>query len=393
MRRVRTATHSAVLGLLSIGLFNAFAPAAYASGKPPVLQTPPTLTATVGKPFSYTPSIKDPEGDKLNVRLYNVPAWITIDRATGRIYGTPPTVATHGWLAYKVYDGTGSTTGGWFTINVVKAAANVAPTIYGTPTTKVAVNTTYSFQPTARDANGDKLTFSISNRPAWATFDTSTGRLSGKPTSAGTFSKITIRVSDGRLAATLAPFTVTVTGTQNAAPVITGTPATSVSAGKTYSFTPKASDPNGDKLTFSIVNKPTWAAFNTTTGALTGTPTTAQAGTYANVTIRVSDGRVTTTLAPFSIAVVQASNGAATLSWTPPTQNTDGTSLTNLAGYRIYYGTSANALTQVIQVPNAGVATYMVENLAPATYYFALRAYNTQGAESASSNVVSKVVR
>jgi hypothetical protein len=77
----------------------------------------------------------------------------------------------------------------------------------------------------------------------------------------------------------------------------------------------------------------------------------------------------------------------------PPTQNTDGTTLTNLAGYRIVYGVSASQLTQTIQVTNAGMSSYVVENLAPGTYYFAIRAYTSSGAESADSNVVAKVVQ
>lgn len=85
--------------------------------------------------------------------------------------------------------------------------------------------------------------------------------------------------------------------------------------------------------------------------------------------------------------------GAATLSWTPPTQNTDGTSLTNLAGYRLSYGTSATALTSTIQIANPGTSSYIVSNLAPGTHYFAVRAYNSAGVESSNSNVVSKVIQ
>lgn len=83
---------------------------------------------------------------------------------------------------------------------------------------------------------------------------------------------------------------------------------------------------------------------------------------------------------------------AATLSWTPPTQNTDGTALTNLAGYRIHYGTSPTVLTQAIQIANPGASGYTVTNLAPGTYYFAVRAYTSGGAESATSNTVSKAI-
>src|SRR6185312_3195049 len=133
--------------------------------------------------------------------------------------------------------------------------------------------------------------------------------------------------------------------------------------------------------------------FNAATGQLSGTPASASAGTYANVVIKVSDGKASATLAAFSITVADVSSGAASLMWIPPTQNTDGSTLTNLAGYRIVYGASATQLTQTIQLGNAGMSAYVVENLAPGTYYFAVRAYTSSGAESADSNVIAKLVR
>ena len=183
-------------------------------------------------------------------------------------------------------------------------------------------------------------------------------------------------------------------GTTNRAPVISGTPARSINSGSAYSFRPTASDPDGNALTFSIANRPSWATFNTSTGQLSGTPTAAQAGSYGNITISVSDGRATASLAAFSISVVDiSSSDGATLSWTAPTANTDGSSLTNLAGYRIAYGTSASAMTQTIQVANPSVTNYTMSNLSPGTYYFAVRAYTNNGTESAISNVYSKVVQ
>lgn len=181
-------------------------------------------------------------------------------------------------------------------------------------------------------------------------------------------------------------------GTTQKPPTISGAPPTSVGVGSTYRFQPTASDPNGDTLAFSIVNRPTWATFNTTNGLLTGQPTLSNVGTYANVTIRVSDATSTVSLPAFAINVVQNSSGAATLSWTPPTQNTNGTSLTNLVGYRIYYGTSSSALTQQVQVANASLSTYVISGLTTGTYYFGVRAYNTAGSESALSNVASKTI-
>lgn len=83
----------------------------------------------------------------------------------------------------------------------------------------------------------------------------------------------------------------------------------------------------------------------------------------------------------------------ATLSWTPPTQNTDGTALTDLAGFRIHYGTIATAMTQVVQLANPGLARYVIENLSPGVYYFAVRAYKADGVESPLSNIASKTVQ
>ena len=116
-------------------------------------------------------------------------------------------------------------------------------------------------------------------------------------------------------------------------------------------------------------------------------------GSYGNIIISVSDGRSTATLPAFSINVVDVSNGGAELSWTPPTQNTDGSSLTNLAGYRIAYGTSPAALTQSVQVANSGITRYTFDNLSPGTYYFAVRAYTASGTESVNSNVTTKIVQ
>ncbi len=84
-------------------------------------------------------------------------------------------------------------------------SSNHAPTISGTAPPAVNAASAYSFVPTAADADGDTLAFSIQNKPAWATFNTSTGRLSGTPAAAdvGTYSNIAISVSDGQASTAL----------------------------------------------------------------------------------------------------------------------------------------------------------------------------------------------
>ncbi|WP_229833463.1 Ig-like domain-containing protein, partial [Alishewanella longhuensis] len=99
--------------------------------------------------------------------------------------------------------------------------------------------------------------------------------------------------------------TATVEKLYNAAPVISGMPATSVNQGEAYSFVPTASDPDGDTLTFSIANKPVWANFDPATGALTGTPQTEHLGSSAGIVISVTDGELSAALAAFTIEVVE----------------------------------------------------------------------------------------
>ena len=204
------------------------------------------------------------------------------------------------------------------------APRNQPPVISGTPPTSAKVGVAYAFQPIASDAEGQRLTFGVNNRPSWAVFNSQTGFLSGKPTVAGTYSNIRIWVSDRRYTVSLPSFTIVVASASggNHPPVISGTPATSVTVGQAYNFTPSASDPDGQTLTFSIANRPTWATFSTTTGRLSGTPTVA--GTSSNISITVSDGALTASLANFSITAQALANRPPVIGGTPVTWATAG---------------------------------------------------------------------
>jgi hypothetical protein len=173
---------------------------------------------------------------------------------------------------------------------------------------------------------------------------------------------------------------------------ISGTPASSAVVGTAYSFSPSVNAPAGSKVSYSVQNKPAWAAFDSTSGALTGTPDAASVGTYANIAISATNGSDTASLGAFSITVTDVANGTATVNWTIPTANSDGSTLTNLAGFRIYYGTAADSLTKMMQVSNSGTSTYVITNLPPATWYFSVKAYTSSGTESAASNVASKTI-
>ena len=194
----------------------------------------------------------------------------------------------------------------------------------------------------------------------------------------------------GGTSAAATPGTANVASTS--APAISGSTTTTIKAHSTYTFSPTASDPNGDALSFQIQNKPSWATFNTLTGQLSGTPTVAHIGTYANIVISASDGSHSTSLPAFTLTVDGASPTGVTVTWIAPTENVDGTALTDLAGFVVAYGSSRDALTQTIRIDNPSIDTYVLDGLAAGTWYFGVKAFSSDGAESTMSTVASKTL-
>lgn len=407
--------------------------------------TTPTISGTAptsvpaGGQYNFQPVASDADRDPLTFSVANKPGWAWFNSSTGALYGWPSVsaVGTYSNIVISVSDGKTSQSLPAFSFAVTNgttssspstpttstppatttspptttttsppatttsSGGNHAPSISGTPPTWVAAGGQYNFVPTSSDADGGALTFSVANKPGWAWFNTTTGAFYGWPSTSaiGTYSNIVITVSDGKASTSLPAFSFAVTSgsaptsTANRAPSIGGAPATSVTVAAAYSFRPTASDADNDPLAYTIANKPQWMTFNTTTGMLAGTPAAANVGSYSGIAISVSDGKASTALPAFGITVRAAaspSTGAATISWTPPTRNADGSTLVNLAGYRIVYGTNSGALNQTVQIANAGLTTYMIENLTAGTYYFAVKAYTSSGTESAPSQIVSK---
>ncbi|MCF6440485.1 Ig-like domain-containing protein [Pseudoalteromonas luteoviolacea] len=213
-------------------------------------------------------------------------------------------------FTFKVNDGQADSE--LATVNITVNNINDAPTISGSPSKQVNEDSAYSFVPTAEDKDGDNLTFAIENLPSWMSFDSTTGAISGTPVNAnvGVYTGIVISVSDGTETAALTAFNITVVNT-NDTPTISGVPSTSINEDSAYSFTPSATDIDGDTLTFSIQNAPAWIEFNTATGEMTGIPLDANVGTDTNIIVSVSDGQISASIAAFDI-VVNNTNDAPT---------------------------------------------------------------------------------
>jgi hypothetical protein len=199
---------------------------------------------------------------------------------------------------------------------------------------------------------------------------------------------------------------------------IYGTPSTSVTATRYYGFQTWATDTDHKSVTYTIKNKPSWATFNASYGHLYGIPSASSVGTYSNIVITASDGVSSASLPAFAITVnsngstgttsgsgsgsgggsgsgsggTTSSSGSVTVNWTPPTLNTNGSALTNLAGYTISYGTSASNRSSTVKVATTGVTSYVIDNLPTGTYYFGVTAYSSAGQTSTVSNVVSKTI-
>ena len=275
------------------------------------------------------------------------------------------------------------------------APAAAPPTISGTPTAQATAGQPYSFTPTTTDPSGGTLSFSVQNMPSWAAFSTASGKLSGTPASSsvGTFANIVISVGDGHASASLAAFSITVASPSPSAPTIGGTPPGQVTAGQNYSFTPTVSGPLGLPLSFSVQNLPTWATFSSATGTLSGTPSSSNVGTFANIMISVNAGPASASLTPFSISVAAPLlSGSVTLAWVAPTTNADGTPLTDLAGYTINYGNSPSAMNQTVRISSPTGTSYTIQNLSAGSWYFSVTAQTSVGTTSPASNVASVTI-
>ena len=294
-------------------------------------------------------------------------------------------------------------------------ARTASLSISGTAPGSAVAGQLYSFQPAVTGGYSQYARFYVANKPAWLGFNKYTGKLYGVPSdgNAGTYSNIVISAYLWQRKVSLPAFAITVTRgapvaepapapaptptpvpaptpPANAAPTISGVPAISGSAGRLYSFTPNARDADGNTLTFSVQNKPSWATFNTATGALSGTPTAA--GQFANIVIGVSDGTTSAALPAFNLTISPMILGSATVRWTAPATNIDGTPLANLAGFRVLYGTSPTQLSEKLELPAPALTSVEIADLVPGTYYFSVKAYTANALESDASQVVWKTI-
>lgn len=159
------------------------------------------------------------------------------------------------------------------------------------------------------------------------------------------------------------------------APAFSQTPA--------LTFTLETTNPDGK----SLIPRLTWAttptaASCTASGAWSGV----KIGSGTEILAAVTSSKT------YTLSCTWPGQKSATVKWTTPTKNTDGSTLTDLAGFKVLYGSSSTALTQTANVSGATSNSWTSPDLAVGTWYFAAVAVTQSGIESSLSNIASKAI-
>jgi Putative Ig domain len=244
-RLLRALTSAALLATASVAALAA-----------PSISGKAATAVTAAHYFSFQPSAYNSGGGAVTFAITNKPSWGQFDTSTGRLYGTPLPQWNVGTFANIVIS---ATAGGQraslapFSITVLPLP-NTPPTLSGSPASSVVSGHAYAFQPKATDPNGLRVDFAIANAPSWASFNPTTGLLSGTPTAtnAGTYSNIVITAYDGYSKAVLPAFSIIVqrAGTNPIVSTPPGSGTTTAATGSaTLSWTPPTQNNSGGVLT------------------------------------------------------------------------------------------------------------------------------------------------
>ncbi|MGS0691143.1 putative Ig domain-containing protein [Shewanella sp. 30m-9] len=279
----------------------------------PTISGSPSTTVDQDTDYNFIPVGSDADGDDLTYSISNKPTWAWFNTSTGALTGTPTQsdVGTTSGIVITVTDTVGATDS-LASFNITVTNINDAPTLVNPVADQFASEgTLYSFPSPLgvfTDPDGDDLSYIITNLPSWITLEGN--NYTGTPTQGDVGSTTVIVTATDQDGASVNDYVVVTVVNVNFAPIISGGSEPSVVEGDLYSFTPTVTDADiGDTKTFSITNKPTWASFNTSTGALTGTPTQSDIGTTSGIVISVADGAgATDSLVSFDLTVLNTND-------------------------------------------------------------------------------------
>jgi nitrite reductase/ring-hydroxylating ferredoxin subunit len=372
----------------------------------PVISGTPTISVNEGDDYSFTPVAYDSDGDALTFSIDNLPVWADFDTTTGEVSGTPGFDASGNYsnIVIHVTDGSLSASLPAYSIavNDVSTSPPEEPTPVVTEQAPILVSANLSGSDVVLawtqgglvpvggyDVFIDGVDTGVQYRTTALTVS-----IGGLDLEASHCFNVESRYTNTSSFYPSNQLCIDAQRTTNQSPVISGTPAATVVSGETYAFTPSASDPDNDSLSFSVANLPAWASFDSQTGAITGLPEESDVGNYSAIVISVSDGEETVSLASFAIEVetgdVVATTGSLSLKWVAPSTRADGSALSvaDIDGYCIYLGQTAENLAMKVDLNDGTAESYTIPNLPVGTYFVALTAYDRDGAHSGFSNTL-----
>ncbi|MEZ6048647.1 MAG: putative Ig domain-containing protein [Planctomycetaceae bacterium] len=271
----------------------------------PSFTSTPEGPAFTGILWSYQATATDPNEDPLTFTLDqdSLNRGMTI-QANGLVEWTPDTEGSY-LVAVSVDDGNGNIITQSFTLDVIDSSTiNLAPTITSTPRGPAYLTNEWSYQVVATDPNDDPLTYSLDSAALTAGFQVNaTGLITWTPT-VETEETVIVTVDDGNGAYATQTFTLAAVDTPppaNAAPVISSQPSTQVHSADTYQYQVSAYDPNGDTITYTLVNAPTGMTISAT-GLITWTAGTV--GPYS-VSVKVEDPQLASVTQSYTLNVIE----------------------------------------------------------------------------------------
>ena len=255
----------------------------------PVITSTAVTTATVNTLYTYDVDASDADGDTLSYSLTNNPIGMNINSNSGLISWTPQNIGSYD-VNVKVSDNKNGVDEQLFVIVVSSVIpGNNAPVIISNPVLTGTVNTLYTYDVDATDADGDTLTYSLVSSPNWMQINNVNGLISGTPTQTGNYD-VNVKVSDNKGGVDEQSFVIIVSSVipGNNAPVITSNPVLTGTVNTLYTYDVDATDADNDVLSYSLINKPANMNINSNSGLISWTPN--NIGNY-NVNVKVSDNK------------------------------------------------------------------------------------------------------